>query len=247
MQIRCKCTQKFRDKYGRIYAYRLDDGKDGLLTVNSKMLKNLILSESVKVTNLSVASDGSIVENIEIINKKTEEQEYLDKFLNFIEYLNKAVKTINETSGIYTRGTEYGLKNRVFGVDIYEPGGAMMPIQGDVIYESAKYGGIVKLILDREHLAVKVEGPHSNGFFNLSTAASVQFNSLTLTEEERLKECFYNTLQGGEADKRNMFNDREIIVNTFIEFLDNPNIVKIRLRGIMSKYTGRYSTLLNYM
>lgn len=58
---------------------------------------------------------------------------------------------------------------------------------------------------------------------------------------------FEDTLKGGEGNKRHMFSDRDIIINTFKEFLDSKDIVKVRLKGVMSKYARRYSALLSYM
>ena len=164
-----------------------------------------------------------------------------------MEYINKVIKIINETSGYYARGTEYGLRNRVYGVNIYEPGRAIMQIPSEVIYESVKYGGMVKLSINNQHLCISVHGPHSNGYFNCSMAALIKYYGLTINEEKYLRKMFEDTLKGGEDNKRHKFSDRDIIINTFKEFLNSKDIVKIRLKDVMSKYDGRYSTLLSYM
>jgi hypothetical protein len=110
-----------------------------LLDIDHEEAKRIVTEES----NVGVFTLLNYSKNIETRISATTVLNHI------IEYINKATETINKASGYYARGTEYGLRNRVYDVNIYEPGGALLSIPGDVIYESAKYGGMVKLLVGR--------------------------------------------------------------------------------------------------
>lgn len=66
--IQYKCIQKFRDNNGRIYGYRLQDINGQTQDVTSTDLKNVIAHKQLEVVNLSLTSDGRL------IDKKVEKQ-----------------------------------------------------------------------------------------------------------------------------------------------------------------------------
>ena len=67
--IICKCIQKFRDKHGRIYGYRLVAMNGDTKDIRAKALKNAIINKQVSVVNLSMTSDGRLIDAAE--NKLT--------------------------------------------------------------------------------------------------------------------------------------------------------------------------------
>lgn len=73
MSIQCRCTQKHRDKQGKIYGYTLVD-KDGK-TVNmySDALKDCIKNGTLEVTNLTLTDDNRLINKRDTDNQIKEE------------------------------------------------------------------------------------------------------------------------------------------------------------------------------
>ncbi len=63
--IQLKCIQKFRDDSGKIYGYRLVDFNGQTQDVTPENLKNAILNGQVNVVNLTLTSDGRLVDTSE--------------------------------------------------------------------------------------------------------------------------------------------------------------------------------------
>lgn len=66
--IQAKCIQKFRNKQNKIYGYRLQDINGQVQDVTPEDLKNAIKNASINVINLTLTSDGRLVD------KKPEQQ-----------------------------------------------------------------------------------------------------------------------------------------------------------------------------
>lgn len=93
--IQTKCIQKFRDKKGKIIGYRLQDLNGKTQDVASDNLKNAILKGDVHVVNLTLTSDGRLVDSSEKILKNTKvlgKAPIADKQIR----LNKIAKYISE-------------------------------------------------------------------------------------------------------------------------------------------------------
>lgn len=66
--IQAKCIEKFRDEHNKIYGYRLQDINEQTQDVTPSDLKSAILNNQISVTNLTLTSDGRL------IDKKPEKQ-----------------------------------------------------------------------------------------------------------------------------------------------------------------------------
>lgn len=60
--IQAKCIQKFRDNSGKIYGYRLQDINVQTQDVTPEDLKKAILNKQVDIINLTLTSDGRLVD-----------------------------------------------------------------------------------------------------------------------------------------------------------------------------------------
>lgn len=63
--IQAKCIQKFRDKNNNIYGYRLIDINGQTQDVQSKNLKQAIASGKIHVVNLTLTTDGRLIDTTE--------------------------------------------------------------------------------------------------------------------------------------------------------------------------------------
>ena len=63
--IQAKCIQKFRDKNNQIYGYRLQDINGQTQDVKSENLKQAIANKQIHVVNLTLTSDGRLVDTTE--------------------------------------------------------------------------------------------------------------------------------------------------------------------------------------
>ena len=63
--IQAKCIQKFRDKNNNIYGYRLIDLNGQTQDVQAKNLKQSIANGTIHVVNLTLTSDGRLVDTTE--------------------------------------------------------------------------------------------------------------------------------------------------------------------------------------
>lgn len=71
--IQAKCIQKFRDKNGKIYGYRLIDINEAIQDVTSENLKRAIDKKEINVVNLTLTADGRLVDckpKKQLVNKK---------------------------------------------------------------------------------------------------------------------------------------------------------------------------------
>lgn len=70
--IQVKCIQKFRDKNNHIYGYRLQDINGQTQDVQPKNLKQAIASGKIHIVNLTLTTDGRLVNTTEkqLQNKK---------------------------------------------------------------------------------------------------------------------------------------------------------------------------------
>ena len=72
--VTCKCINKFRDKHNAIIGYRLKDTTGKCIDVTSDQVKVAIKNNQITVTNLTLTSDGRLVEhkenNIAVNNTK---------------------------------------------------------------------------------------------------------------------------------------------------------------------------------
>ena len=66
--IQAKCIQKFRNKQGKIYGYRLMDINQVTQYVTPGDLKKAIKAKQINVVNLTLTSDGRLMD------KKSEKQ-----------------------------------------------------------------------------------------------------------------------------------------------------------------------------
>lgn len=66
--IICKCIEKFRDKQGRIYGYKLIDANNQIKDMTSNALKKAINNNQIQVENLKLTSDGRLVDR-KVTNK----------------------------------------------------------------------------------------------------------------------------------------------------------------------------------
>lgn len=63
--IQAKCIQKFRDKTGKIYGYRLIDLNQQTQDVTPENLKKAIIDRQINVINLTLTSDNRLVDSSE--------------------------------------------------------------------------------------------------------------------------------------------------------------------------------------
>lgn len=62
--IQAKCIQKFRDKQNKIYGYKLVDINGQTQDVKSDNLKQAIRNKQIQVVNLTLTSDGRLVDKV---------------------------------------------------------------------------------------------------------------------------------------------------------------------------------------
>lgn len=60
--IKTKCIKKIRDKNNRIVAYYIEDSKGKVLEFSSSKLKKAISNHTISVVNLTLTSDGRLVD-----------------------------------------------------------------------------------------------------------------------------------------------------------------------------------------
>lgn len=63
--IQAKCIQKFRDKTGKIYGYRLTDINGAIQDVQSENLKRAIANNQIHIVNLTLTADNRLVDSSE--------------------------------------------------------------------------------------------------------------------------------------------------------------------------------------
>ena len=71
--IQAKCIEKFRDKTGKIYGYKLIDIDDKTIEISAKNLKDAIEKNQINVINLKLSSDKKLIDD----------KDGLDTFNNF--------------------------------------------------------------------------------------------------------------------------------------------------------------------
>ena len=107
--IQAKCIQKFRDKNNHIYGYRLQDLNGQTQDVQPKNLKQAIASGKIHIVNLTLTTDGRLVDTTEKIlkNKKVlgdtpkaiaDEDKYIEIMDKTANSIYKALGIINGTS-----------------------------------------------------------------------------------------------------------------------------------------------------
>jgi len=109
--IQAKCIQKFRDRQGKIYGYRLQDINDQIRDVEPNDLKRAIASNQIEVVNLTLISDGRLVDkkpvnqlqNKKIMPNKVEKpQDINDKLYKLLEQCaNRIAQAINGRNAEY--------------------------------------------------------------------------------------------------------------------------------------------------
>lgn len=60
--VTCICTDKIRDKNGRIVAYQLKDGNNNYICMEARQLKFNILTRRLRVLNLKLTADGKLID-----------------------------------------------------------------------------------------------------------------------------------------------------------------------------------------
>ena len=100
-----KCIQKFRDKTGKIYGYRLQDQQGITRDIKSEEIKQAIRSNQIKVINLTLTSDNRLVDTTEKQQTQNNVSNIIGNNLNSIlQYiLNFSDNTTND-SNIFNLG-----------------------------------------------------------------------------------------------------------------------------------------------
>lgn len=89
--IQAKCIEKFRDKTGKIYGYRLIDLNDQTQDVTPENLKKAILNKQIHVVNLTLTSNNRLVDTTE----KQLQSKVLGKApVNPVEKLDETYKNV---------------------------------------------------------------------------------------------------------------------------------------------------------
>ena len=84
--IKYTCIHKIRDGKGNIVGYKLKDESGRIIQVSSRDLKNQISNGKVQVENLTLTSDGRLVDAAEEKEKQAKQVNDIDrKILNYIE------------------------------------------------------------------------------------------------------------------------------------------------------------------
>lgn len=74
--IYCCCTEKIRDKNGKITEYVLQDTLGGVMRVDGKTLKNYLINNQLEINNLKLSLDGRIIDKkLELSLAEMREQE----------------------------------------------------------------------------------------------------------------------------------------------------------------------------
>ena len=94
--ITVQCIEKFRDKQGRIYGYRIRDISGQTKDVKPENLKRAIANKQIQIVNLTLTSDGRLVDkasdnlkNIKLGDTPVKEQTREDLFFEAIHNIEK--------------------------------------------------------------------------------------------------------------------------------------------------------------
>jgi len=101
--IALTCIEKFK-KNNKIYGYRVQDQQGNTRDVTSEQLKNAMLNQQVTVTNLTLTSDGRLVDCSQLDKSKNNTDEKLTKEYNKlkVEY-DKLKVEYNKIKEAYTK------------------------------------------------------------------------------------------------------------------------------------------------
>lgn len=110
--VEVKCIKKFRDKQNKIIGYRLKDNNGLIKDFSADAVKQYISNETLYVTNLSLTSDGRLIDSKEQVTKEPVKvnkikndttQDNLDaeimKILNKATILGFSIKEIDSYKG----------------------------------------------------------------------------------------------------------------------------------------------------
>lgn len=107
--IQAKCIQKFRDKTGKIYGYRLQDLNGNTQDVQPENLKVAIRNKQIHIVNLTLTTDNRLVDTTEkqlqtkilgkapvVINKEKDNDKYYD-VAKALAFLDKELLTMGDS------------------------------------------------------------------------------------------------------------------------------------------------------
>lgn len=103
--ITCKCIQKFRERTGKIYGYRLIDINGQTQDATPGDLKRAIANKNITVLNLTLTSDDRLVDKNpekQLQNKKIMPNNVIRPMNNkekFIDYITKVVEGLTKRIG----------------------------------------------------------------------------------------------------------------------------------------------------
>lgn len=89
--VQAKCVQKFRDKHGNIFGYRLQDQSGNIRDVKSDELKQAMKSQQLDVINLTLTSDNRLIDGIVKQNDSNKRAD--DRIKTYVELIIKKLNT----------------------------------------------------------------------------------------------------------------------------------------------------------
>lgn len=265
MVVKCKCIEKFRNKQGRIHAYRLQDNEGTIKDMVPEMLKIAIKENQITVTNLKLTSDNRLIDTKE----QTVKQVKQEKALTFAEKKELALKLATKVYRLlgcedniveikaFDNSTETILDKR------YEPVGPKIYYEGQSVLVSVAIGSNIWITLEEVNTdeiicEVKCTSKLTLEDFNRINKEFSVYRSQTektLTEESTKFKEFYklneyaNKTMHRIIDKKELNN--EIYINNIKDMEISTDIednVKLDRAGKLSAdYVSKYeisSTLL---
>ncbi|MBO5389455.1 MAG: hypothetical protein J6A59_15235 [Lachnospiraceae bacterium] len=156
--IQAKCIEKFRDKTGKIYGYKLTDLNNQTQDVKPENLKEAIRNKQIHVINLRLTSDNRLVDTNE-------------KQLQNIEILGGAPKKVEN-------GIKYDKKKRPYDAESYEEFISRLEIFLEKylnLTEDMKFKTIIEKRYD-EDKSFKAKCSHTGNFYYKNKIAYLELD-----------------------------------------------------------------------
>lgn len=204
--IQAKCVQKFRDKTGKIYGYRLMDLNNQTQDVRADNLKLAIKNKKIHIVNLTLTSDNRLVDCHEHILEDKSLGDTPNKPMNKLEALEKWFRSIAEYSiGVFGAGDL-----EMIDTDNHEGKILLMaPILGIDTIQYLGEDQYIELILDLEIL--KKEAKIGGGICYMDG------NALDISLERKIPVCQVLSSNGDNAAKELV----DTLYNMYTEWKSN--------------------------
>ena len=243
--IQAKCIQKFRDKTGKIYGYRLIDLNGQTQDVRPENLKQAIKAKQINIINLTLTSDNRLIDtnekqlkNANLGKAPVQKQSHEDIFF---EAVGKIVdKFCNNVGGDYT-GYEENSDGQYIGqiLGVYYP----EEYKGSQDDYDKCYGVTFDITREKNKSSVWIAWQGNNGMAteDFSVEKELKIPLFSKDNLHIIKEAFYEFT---DKVKKWIYNDKNNIEqeNDWLKELhkDNKKDIEITKRFIAEIKAGTW-------